>query len=579
MIALVALIVLVAGAVGVFYFQEQKKEEEHEALLQSIAQGADDIIEHISSVLNASAPTTWVYDRDNNLMFTVRLTEALQSVKVVPQTVSNVITSKADGDVAVQVVREYLTSKGVGLSGDTETGYLRRVMSEISTEDLVRYLAISSTFGGSYVGITDTAYNYFGKTVEQLTQAQLEFLATTYRNDSVNVDEYLEQRSLNREKLGLMDLGLESAAIRTLVMEELARIPSVDAKSKSYNVKLTISTSQQASLQAALDSGMRSMIDLNADGTYALDASVVAIDGNTGFIRALVPARSSTKKASTAFSLNGLGFADNFSTFIATLCKEGVTGQSLVKVTKENGDIIYRSIGELFQSLALDNSAVNKTVSALDVVNLLFANEEAYQGVSMIAEVKEVKGQTVYLAKGTTGLQLLNSKVCEFFSEGQDYTVFGSDFELDTGIISFQKTSDYIVVFVGGAGAVGGTATSVEVETLKAASTTLKELVASLYPTPSVKIWSPTDAETVIGVYETNYKLVGEPIFEGIATLMDLPITSRDERQTWEEIYNNFQSSIVDNSKYIGESRTEQLNVRLSSARTARTQELLQYSV
>lgn len=579
LIAAVALIVLIAGAVGVFYFQKQKEAAEHEALLQSIAQGADDVVDAVNSALKANAPTTWVYDRDNNLMFTIKLTDAIQSISTLPSILADKVSQSATLTPEQLIVQEFLKEKGVGLGGDTEAGYIRRVQSDISRDDALRYLAITSTYGGIYVGATDAANNYFGKTLDLLNDSQLTFIAEAYRNDTLNVEQYLEEHSLSREKLGLIDIGFDSAAIRSHVLSELEALPVLKLRERSYNVKLTLSTSQQASLQSVLDTGTRQLIDLNADGTYAMDASVVVVDGNTGFIRAMLPCRSSSKPAATVFKLNGLGFIDNTLALLATLEKDNVTGNSLVAVQKDNGDIEYHSVSELYENLTLSSKSTNKSVGAVDVVNLLFSQEEDYLGISMISEVKEVGGNTVYAAKGSTGLQKLNSKVCEFFDCNQGQIMFGTDYSLSTGIVSFQKTADYVVAFVGGTGAVGGSSTSAERDLLLKTSENIRSLVASLYPTPTSKIWAPTPGEVVAYVYEENFKLVGMPIFDGVTALLDLPINSRETRQDWEAIYSQFQKLIADNTKYFGEVRAAQLNERLESARNARSQELLKYSV
>lgn len=578
-IIVVALIVLIVGAVGAFYFYRVQQEQEHDELIQSIAQGADDVIAEVTSALSANAPTTWVYDRDNNLMFTLRLTDARQSITTLPEVLATAISGQSEGDPARLVTREFLASKNVGLGGDTEEGYLRRVTQDVATEDLLRYLAITSSYGGGYTGATDAANNYFGKTLDRLNDAQLAFLAATYRNSNLDIDTYLAEHSLNRERLGLIDKGFTNAAIRSCVLEELQEIEGLKLKERSYNVKLTISTSQQAALQAELDNSMRQLIDLNADGSYAINGSFAVVDGNTGFVRALVPGRTSNKVASTVFKVNGLGYIDNTLVLLSTLKKDTITGDSLVAVQKNNGDVEYHSVAELYESQGLAAKPTNKNIGALDMVDLLFSQEEAYTGVSMISEIKEVQGSAVYTAKGSTGLQMLDSKVCEFFDNGQGLVMFGEEYPLSTGLVSFQKTADYIVAFVGGTDAVGGTATSEERNILSQASASVISRVASLYPTPSANIWLPSSKELKALVCEENFKLVGTPIFDGIASLLDMPITSRQERQDWESVYTSFQKAIADNTKYFGEVRATQLNERLDSARNARSQELLQYSV
>lgn len=105
-IIIAALVVLGIGAAGAKFFLDKKASEEQEARIQSIAQGAEDIVAEINSVLKSSAPVTWVYDSDENLVMTLKLTSAMQSVQSLPDIITSTIVSKCNGDIPGLVCSE-----------------------------------------------------------------------------------------------------------------------------------------------------------------------------------------------------------------------------------------------------------------------------------------------------------------------------------------------------------------------------------------------------------------------------------------------------------------------------------------
>lgn len=573
--------IAVGGGLFAKSYHERQQRAAYEAEVRSIESQADGIVKAVSTALSAKAPTTWVYDRDENLVMTLKVSDAMQAVDTVPAQLEEVIRAQANGDVPGLVVTEYLSSVGITPNDKVCEGYRRKLMSLYSEADLVRYLATTSMFGSGYVGAVNAAQNYFGTTLSQLGEDQLAFLAYTYRNTDVNIQSYLDGVGTTEERLGLILNHSEYTAIRSKIISELESISGVDVRAQSYMVKLTTSTQQQSILQSLVDSNMRQLIELNSDGTWALDCSIAVADRSTGFLRALVTGRRCTTSTGATFAMNTMSFRDNFAALYQELSDTSTFGFALREVAQPNGDTVLRSIRELFYSWSLAEPKTIDNVDPLIMLRSMYSMSSSTGEVSLVYQVTDTSGMTLYRATGNKVLDLDNDNLCQFFSDGtNDLTWFGGDFDIDTGVISFYSTADYIVVILAGSGALGGTVSSDARTRLHSVVEQVKSTVAGFYPTPTHPVWNGAGmSDAMVSCYEANQGYVADMFTDKLNKLAEMPITSSSERMTWEAFYLEITNFINEYEEFVGNTYADSLRAQQQQLRLERSELLIQYSV
>lgn len=580
-IAGVALIVLLL-AVGAKLFFDKKAADEWELEVQAVALNANEISEHIYEVLTSTAPITWVYDREENLIMTVKVSTALQSIANTPEVVASRVLESCGDNPAAVVVADYTRQQEQAVSAATTEGYTRRILQDYTKDDLVRYLAVSSTYGGSYTGIVAAASDLFGLPITSLNDAQLNLLAEMYRNTGFSLDAYLSALGLNAERLGLLSDREDFAALSSLITEELCSRKELDLVQNSYSVKISLSTAQQAAMQTQVDTATRQLIDLNGDGTFVYDCSAVIVDKNTGQIRAYVPGRSVTGTSTSNFHLNTLSFTENWQALMMELRKAGTFRYSLRQVTKANGDPELKSVYDMFCSLELNTSATTVTrMSALELVDTIFSGNTGYNGISFIYQIQDAYGNDIFKAKDQSILNLENPGICEFFHEdGDARQSYEMLFDLSTGVLAFTGTRDYVLAVVAGSSAIGGTVPSAQRELLKNVVAELRATAASFYPTPTTSLWQSTYADKFSQIaYDTNYAMVRGKFDRMLAQLSDIQVNSSSARIQFEDLYETINTFISKYSENIGELYANGLKEELQEVRLGVSELLLQYSV
>lgn len=559
------------------YYQEQQLNKR----LVEIAANANDIVIDITTALNSKAPSTWVYDRDENLIMTLTTSTALQSVDTIPTEIAEAIRGQAEQGIARQILQEYILNHTLLLTEEQQKGYLLRLENSFTEDDLIRYLAITSKYGGTYIGLSEAVSNYFGVTIEQLNTQQLLFVAASYRNDTFNIENYIAQTGLSEDRLGLVLHKSGYTAVRTEIMSELRAIPDIDIDRNSYMIKLSTSTQQQSILQGIIDNSMRQLIDLNTDGTYTLDCSVVVADRNTGYIRAWVPGRSSSQTGSRPFMMNVMHFMDNFVELRTALQNESTLGFQLKEVEKPNGDSELRAIQDLYESQLLATGGNTAQLDAISLLRKLFAPVESVQNLSLIYQITDANGVTVYKAPGTTQLYFNNRNLCYYFAGEEDsmYTEYGDDFQLDTGVVSFKSTADYVLIAIAGSGAVGGSVTSSQASLLMDTISQIKTAIATFYPTPTRSAWSSTGLDVAIAeCYKYNQAFIESIFDEDIQELIAIEIDSTASRSQFELKYEQMSQFVDAYESFVGTEYADSLRAALQEVRVARTELLVLYS-
>lgn len=584
-VIVVALIVLVAGAIGAKLFLDYKTERDYQQAIDLIAQGAD--VSAVSNVLSSKAPMTWVYDRDMNLLMTLKVSDAVQAAEEVPDAVRSCILSK--GDVAEKVALAVLGSQP---TEDTLRGYIQRYSTDFTQDQLVLFLASTGKFG-NYSGLTDAASNFFGVQIHELTEPQQRFLAYAYDNEDASVEDFLTiNTDLSVTLLGTANLQAEYRALRELIIEEMQNIPGVDMRTTSYNVQVTLSTQQQNQLQVLINDKMKSLIDLNGDGTYAVDCSAIVIDNN-GRIRAYAPRRSTGAMVTGEFKLNGLTFVDNLVQLIQDLSKEDECWLTLRKIQTANGDTVYRTLEELFNSQTLGKGNTTITnISARDVVTALYSQNVEFPGFGIIHEVQTLDGNKVFtwpsnrvglfdVLPGEYNVDSLKPahKVYEFFSEDKEqHTKWGFTVPLSTGVVSFHHTSNYIVAVVVGTGALGGGIGGSTQEMLQQLVASISETVGNNYPTQGSILWPSGFEELIAKAYSHNAELLAPIFVDAYTDLTETTIDSVAQRKQWESLYQECLRILDQYKEYLSPPTFDDWKGRIDTCRKENSELLLRYS-
>lgn len=586
----IALIVLIGCAVGAKFLLDRKAEEEHAARISSIAQGANEIVVTVRNALKAKSPVTWVYDRDMNLIMTLTSSNALQAVTAVPQEIQQAILQQ--GNVFSTVASRYFSENPAeSVSEETFDGYTQRLQMDFTQDELVQYLATTSNFG-VYTGLSAAANNLFGVSVDKLSAAQLAYFAYAYDRSDATLDSYMKvYPDVTVDQLGATTEQTDYRALRSLIMEELQAIPHIDMDTTSYNVQVTLSTSQQTKLQSMIDTEMRQFIELNSDGTYALDCSVLVIDNN-GRIRAYVPRRTSNRKSNDVFKLNGLTFSANLVQLISEMQSPDACWLTLREVKTSNGDIVYKSLAELFNSMNLSTDTATDMLSAQDVVEDIYSLNDNYPGFGIIHEVQTLDGDAVFTWPSTrlqdydilsfTGSEETfnpSHKVYEFFSEDAvAHTLWGFDLPLSTGFVSFHHTSNYTVAIVAGTGTLGATLNQSNKEFLQNFIERIHTTVKADYPTEGKILW-PSGMEPLIDTaYSYNASLI-KPMYEKLyLNLETIQVTSAETRRQWEAAYKEVTNLIAQYQAYLSPPTVADWMGHVDTLRKATAEALLRYS-
>lgn len=583
-VAKIVVIFLAVAALtgGIAYFgYTMYKQKVYNDKVNAIAAGASDIVNYVETVLKSKAPSTWVYDRDENLIMTLKLSDKLQVVDVVPTELQQTILSNAQGDVYTLVVVEYLRDKAIPVGEGTVDGYRKCLSANVSQEDILKYLATVSVYGNQYTGAIDACNNYLGLSIDQCNKEQLDFICAAYRNEKFDIDSYLDSKNTNEDRLGLVVHRSEYTATRSKILSELQSMENLDLVNKNYMVKLTTSTQQQSILQTIIDQGMRQLIDLNGDGTFAFDCSIVVIDRNSGYVRAYVPGRSATVSNAKPFAMNVLNFRTNFAQLYKELSDRNTFGFSLREVKKTNGDKELKSLKDLFLSGMLVDRKALDLVDPIGLVRDIYSNSPRFQGTSMIYQITDDLGNTLYKAKKDSILDLANNNLCQFFADDDNSTTFVEvNYSLDTGEIYMKSTADYVVLILAGSGAVGGSVTVSQRELLVDTVNKIAESVATFYPTPVNPVWDSRGMESAFAAcYNKNQEFVQDKFIKVLDELVAIEVNSFATRVEFEQKYESINKMIDDYEVYIGEDFAEDLREAVQKVRLERSDLLIKFSV
>lgn len=568
-------VVAILATTAFFFYQRNEELAAREQRIYEITQNANDIVEAINSQLQATAPLTWVYDRDENLILSIKVSKALQGVEYLPDDFIEAM-GKKHGDLHEQAVRKFFS--GQGCSEETFEGYLSRVRSEFDIASIARYLATDALYGGTYVGLLEASSSYFGILPSQLNASQFTFLSYTYENPTVDINQYCLQTGISAERLGLAsNTGL--SALRSLVIEELSALPGVSLAEKSYHVKLTISSSQQDILQSVVDTECRSFVSLAADGSYAVDCSALVVDRNSGNIRAMVAGRSSTQVRQDLFKMNCLAFSPNFEVLI-NMMKSNRLAFSLIERELSSGETELVSLKDRFYDMTLESNAGQSVMDVIDLIQSAFSQSTEYTGISLVYQV--LQGQeTVYRASGDSALVLPDVGLYDLFSTGTESQLdYKMCFELESGLVYLYGTDNYTLAILLGSGALGNALPSAQFPTLYRVIDEVSKVVSTFYPMPKQALWNADSiSERRVNVYKTNQDYIVAMFTKRLDDLKAIEINSQEARKEFELTFEEISNFVSDYTDYIGVSCSDALTEQLSAVRIERAALLVQYSV
>lgn len=581
-IILVLLLLLSAGGVaGFLYYQSQQETEAKAQRIQTIASNANDIVAEIQTTLRSNAPITRVYDSDDNLVMTLKLTKAVQTVTAIPEQLAQAVRNSCSAGVVQTVVDDFF-SRAERSAGDEEVeGYRIRVGSEFTEADLIRYLAVSSSFGTECVGVVDACYTYFGLSLENLNTVQLDFLGFCFRNQQAKIDDFLTQRNISADRLGVNAMDNSLLSLRSMVIDSLERIEGVDLLSQSYAVKLTVSYAQQSVYQALVDKGMRELIELNMQGGYAQDMSVAIVDRSSGFLRAFISARTSATKEAVQFTLSDTTFLANIQQLKQLLKLPHTFGFTLQEVVKQNGDKELKTIRDMFDTGELAKLDGSANINPLDVLNSLYTGNTAFNEITLVYQVIGPDSTTVYSNKGAGSLKFDNPRVPEFFSlDDENNTSYGFKFDTTGGCISLKSTNSYDIAVVAGTTAMGGSINSKQRSVIESTISDLQTMVAVNSPQPTPWLWQVEELDLEKkNAFDANFSLITRHFDKKLEKLDAQTITSVESRKKFEDDYAELDIFIATYESSIGEVYAGSLRDRLSAVRIKNKDQLIAYSV
>ena len=535
---------------------------------------SEKLVNQVDVALTENAPTTWVYDREDNRLFAIKTSERLQSVSSVPTEISKIILHNANGSPSQVIAMDYFSDNGIVSPTEKQFDvFVQALEDNFSQDQLICYLAQTSDFG-EYKGLVEACSMYFGKELKNISEEEIKFLSDAYRNKTIDISSYSDS---------FIDLDFTSAGssydiIRELITEQLSAIEGIDLSTKSYQVKLTISKQQQITAQTAIDEAMKEFIEISSDKTYTQDLSCLLVDRNTGSVRVYIPSRTS-KYAVNQFSMLSSGFSENIEALKEELKDSNVFGTSLQVLETSNGKEEIRSLSSLFYTLDLA-AYEDSPLSVLDIPDILFAGSSNFKGLNFISEVKSEDGKTVYSNPQNSILGFDSDNLYDFFaSDNNGYTSISSCIKMDYGCIVFEETQNYFQCAIAGSDTLGSVISSVDMQTFEGIISDLFVGQSKAYPATTDKLWAGNALLNNKSVmYADNEAILRPKLDEDLGNL-EIPIDSVESRVTFETMYEDFITSLNSYIDYVTEDFISYYTEFAYKIRQNKSYLLMKYSV
>lgn len=579
-----ALVAVVGLAAGAFYLYTQKTEEQHGIDEAAAAQAVESLVQQIDTVMSRTTPVSWVYDADETLLFAIRMSDEASATKSVNESIMSKMKEKYPEGYASNICRQYIMDNV--LSGKSDyffECFTKALEARKTEEDLVKYLTTIAHYG-QVNGLENAAVEYFNRDLAHLTSWQVDFLMYAYNQDTADTMAYLTSVGMTQEQLDFVRANVRNAAFEAMLRVEVQKLPAVQMSETSYTIKLSISAAQQQAVQAAIDNSMKQYIDIASNGSYVVNASVAVLNNQTGLITAYVPGRTSSAKNPEEFEMNTAAWSNNFAALIQRVAQPGQTRYSLQTVKLPNGDTTFRGTGQQWEAQEMATGVSNSS-TAIDVLQQLKVMVLS-STPSLIQQVKDLNGQTVYEAPGPQIQPANNNTVLKlrqcFTEDGVEQSnMLSSILKLSSGVVCFEMTYDYTVVVLLGTGVIGGEMPTTQRDSLDAAVASIEESVRGFFPTPKTLMYARTEnmASEFTATYDTNYELLAEGLGEKFEKLDAMPINSVDTRKAFETEYERLSAELSSLEDFVSSKDYAWLVEDLYEIRQAKAEVILIYSV
>lgn len=581
---ILALVAVIGIAAGAFYFYMQETGEQQQEDEAAAAQVAESLVQSIDAVMSKTTPVSWVYDADDTLLFAIRISDEASATQSVTDTIIAEISKKYPEGLANYVARQYVIDQVIAGKSDYFFECLvSQLQSRKTDEDLVKYLTTIGNYGGVN-GLENAAVEYFNRDLGHLTSWQIDFLMYVYGKDTADITAYLTSAGMTQEQLDFMQDSVRNDAYETILRKEVQKLSQIQMSQSSYTIRLSLSAAQQQAVQASVDSAMKAYIDLSSSGTFVVNASVAVLDNQTGLITAYVPGRTSSAKVQEEFEMNSGTWSSNFTQLISRLAQPGQTKYSLQTVKLPNGDYTFKSTGQQWEGQELGSgvSGSNTAIDVLDQLKVMVLSSSP----SLIQQVKDLNGQTVYEAPGPEFQPAGNTtvlKLRQFFAEdGVDQaTTLSSRLVMSSGVVCFEMTKEYTVIALIGTGVISGDVPADERSSLLDVFDAISQGVRTFFPTPKNLLYARTEgvANEFTATYEANHEMLSEGLGEKFKSLEGMEINSVESRKNFELEYEKLSAELKSLEAFVSKQNYAELENELYEIRQARAEVILIYSV
>lgn len=474
----------------------------------------------------------------------------------------------------------YVANEFLGLVDDTlnDSKYIREcaeyLRNTILPDSIYDYIINLGIYGNNIQGANVFSLSYFGKGINQITDKQIDFVVEALGNPNISVNDFEGIGEVSGLK------GYEVSAVKSLVSSELtSKMSGINLS--GVNVKLGIDVNLQYEVQNYMDRCLSGFMETNTDGSNFTDCSIIVHDNRLGLLSAYVPSRSNS---SNIFRMNTGNFVENYYELTSKIMNEKMLGISLLNVSDTRDDIKsdILSLKDLFCSQRLSNNKGSGNLhSSLEISDILFSGNINYRTPSVVFEIKENANQKYYYKQNSMNSVYIGEPLlCEFFSDKEkNNTEYGCSLVTPTGIISFAVNDYYTAVALIGTSSNSRKLDSEFLEQLCEVNEGLYNLLDKHYGESTKSLWSVQDIDEIQdNVYTVNYNILSDYINSKLIELDSIKINSVENRQLFEDRFEQFYSVIDYYKDSLGKENFDIINNNINKIRVTKREDLLKYS-
>lgn len=616
-------VVVICAATAIFIRDSQIREADAVAV-QEYQSAQTAVVSYIDDVLSATSGSARVYDASGNVLFTLTAAGGISGVDALPPYLASAIQAKVlngapvaeidldawsdshttlgsifndkteeemrVGSLGWEAVTRFCTVSKTMLSDGAKFVIAAYLDTAYTAEELLTFIACSESYG-SYYGIVEASSQWFNKTLDKLTENQMDYLAYAFANTAPNYDDFAEANpdsiggAETAEDFGFSQVGSDTYwLLKKEVREELTQLLGTRLQDESFNVSLEIDSVLQGRIQEALDNGLRSSIELGADGLTSIDGTVGVVNPKNGFVVALVGGRS-INSVSRDFALDCTSLIGNYKAAAEEMKEDPtLTYATLKPVETAAGTTDYVQFGALVAYDQMGSIGLSPKVEAKSTLSeLLEFGTSLYADVSprYISEIQTTDGEVIYTAPVATDVsaQAPNPDTRALLMNGTDVNSAEYIMDCTTGTVQGEFTSEYILGVLCGTMTTGYQMTFEDSDACMTTAFNLANLMKEYYPRePSTIDPNGSVATKVSATQVENAEIVNEAVDDWVTELSEMPINSVGTASQFEQYYAAYSNQVHGYYGLVDEALYNELHDRLDAIRAERASELLQFA-